>query len=477
MKRKISAQTFVFIVTGLVLSVAVVGCTPGFNKVYSSSSNNVLGDSPTFDKPVYSDKISKLLNRNCNTCHGGNGGIAPFSLTSYADVTRMAGSIKSAVVARRMPPPGVDNTGDCESYSNSRWMPQADLDMLVKWIDDGMPQGDTRINSVPPPKLGTLAEPKQVLTMPQAYKPNPPAGKLDDYRCFMLDPAQTEDTMITGLEVLPQQASVVHHVIVFKPTSDEAQAAAEAKVGTDGQPGFSCFGAAGVPSSVVGLWAPGSNAHETMDPQTNELLGLPLEKGRKLIMQVHYNTQNGSPLDQSSIAVKYNKAAKRVKWTVMADFLLKLDPGLADTSHQELQGNSWMQTINEIYERGLADAYIHGGGVGSLLSGELLNVVLNQPAARDLKVYAVGPHMHTMGTTLQLEHGQGNQFKCMAKVPKWDFNWQGSAAYTTPVTIKKDESVRITCHFNTSGKTEQIKFGEGTQDEMCLAFLMVEDAP
>lgn len=473
--RNFSSYFFVFLCTAVVL----LGCTGnGFKTVApatSSSNDSASFDSPLFDKPVYSDKISKLLNKHCNNCHRGAGGIAPFPLTSYQDVTRMAGAIKSAVVNRRMPPPGVDNSGSCETYHNAKWMSQDEINMLTSWIDGGMPQGDTRVNSVPPPQLTDLSEPKLVLTMPQPYTPQPPAGTVDDYRCFILDPQQTEDTLITGIQVLPQKASVVHHVIVFKPNSPEAQAQAEAKSGSDGRPGYTCFGSSGVPSSVVGLWAPGGNARENRDPETGQLLGLKLEKGRKLIMQVHYNTQNGTVADQSAIAVKFNTDAIQVRWMVMADFLLKLQPGLTETSHQELQNNSWMQAINEIFGRGLADQYIRGGGLGSIPAGELLSIVLNPPPARDMKIYAVAPHMHTLGTKLLLERVEGNKSTCLAKVPKFDFHWQGGAAYAKPVSFKKEESLRITCHFNTSTRTEEIKFGEGTEDEMCLAFLMVAE--
>ena len=55
------------------------------------------------------------------------------------------------------------------------------------------------------------------LEMPTAYTPSAPTGVgTDDYRCFLLDPQLREDTFLTGTTVLPGNADVVHHVILFR---------------------------------------------------------------------------------------------------------------------------------------------------------------------------------------------------------------------------------------------------------------------
>lgn len=415
------------------------------------------------------------MDMRCTGCHQV-GGIAPFPLNTYADVALHASEIRTSLNNRTMPPPGVDNSGGCQSFANAQWLPQQEIDMMNTWIANGKAVGDSSKTVFPAHKLSTLADPKITLKMPQSYTPAPPAGKLDDYRCFLLDPKQTADTLVTAVQVLPDKVVEVHHVIVFKPNTAEAQAQAEAMDGKDGKPGYPCFGAAGIPSSIVGLWAPGGNPEEMRDANTGELLGIRLEAGRKLVLQVHYNAQNGVFPDQSSIAVKMNPTAKATKWIVLADFLLSLPPGQVDVQQTELQGNSWMQAINEIFERGLADNYIHGGGILAGLSWDLVNIVLNQPAARDFTVYAVAPHMHTMGRSIQVDKIlPDNSAQCMGKVPLFDFNWQGGYHYVKPLTISKDDRMQVTCHFNTSDRTTDTKFGEGTSDEMCLAFLMVNE--
>ncbi len=463
--------------------VALILMTAGCSSQYQSASSQQDGQAVTqlpleepidLANPTYSKTISKLFNRHCTSCHQA-GGIAPFPLTGLASVQAMSGPILNAVVNRTMPPPSVDNSGSCQNFTNATWLKEEEIKAISSWIEGGMPEGETR-PPLPAPKVIGLPQPRLDLRMAVPYTPQPPAGELDDYRCFVIDPGQSEDTLITAIQVLPDKVAEVHHVIVFKPTSPESQADAEKQSGSDGRPGYSCFGAAGVPSSVVGLWAPGGKASEMRDPDTGSLIGLTLEKGRKLIMQVHYNTQNGAVADQSSISVKFNKNAVKAKWVVLANFMLSLKPGLPDVEDSDTQGSSWWQAVNLIFERGLADDYISGGGLLSAISLDLLKIVLNQPEARDFKVYGVAPHMHILGSKITVEKvSAGNQNMCMATVPKFDFHWQAGYTYVKPLTIAKTDKLKISCHFNTVGRTEKIIFGEGTTDEMCLAFILVAE--
>ena len=94
-----------------------------------------------------------------------------------------------------------------------------------------------------PPKAAAAArlaplrpgEKRLTLTMPEAYTPAAPTGVgTDDYRCFLLDPGLTEDTYLTGTNVLPGNPDVVHHVILFRVPPEQV-AAARAK--DDSTPG------------------------------------------------------------------------------------------------------------------------------------------------------------------------------------------------------------------------------------------------
>ena len=58
---------------------------------------------------------------------------------------------------------------------------------------------------------------------------------------------------------------------------------------------------------------------------------------------------------------------------------------------------------------------------------------------------------------------------CLVDVPRWDFGWQQLFFYQTPLTLPSGGTLKVSCHYNTSGLTEPVTFGEDTDQEMCIA--------
>ena len=86
--------------------------------------------------------------------------------------------------------------------------------------------------------------------MPRRTPPSAPYGTgTDDYRCFVLDPHLSRDAFITGLNILPGQPEVVHHVILFR-VPPGAVPAAEAKDASEKGEGWTCFGGTGLDVSA-----------------------------------------------------------------------------------------------------------------------------------------------------------------------------------------------------------------------------------
>ena len=54
-----------------------------------------------------------------------------------------------------------------------------------------------------------------VAQMPKAHLPQGQNGGTDDYRCFLIDPKVTQDSLITQVEFQPQQRKMMHHAIMF----------------------------------------------------------------------------------------------------------------------------------------------------------------------------------------------------------------------------------------------------------------------
>jgi hypothetical protein len=89
-------------------------------------------------------------------------------------------------------------------------------------------------------------------------------------------------------------------------------------------------------------------------------------------------------------------------------------------------------------------------------------------------VWGVFPHMHTLGRSLRVELEHAGQNQCVTDVPRWDFNWQQGYFYDhRPLVVGGGDMIRIECVHDTTTRGEPVTWGEGTDDEMCLAFIYV----
>jgi hypothetical protein len=100
-------------------------------------------------------------------------------------------------------------------------MTAADIKTLVTWADTGSSEGNAadKASSAPEWKDGWRIQPDVVVSMPQAYRV---AAKGEgEVRQFMIPSPFTEDTWVSSIEIRPGDASVVHHVILQVPNTDQ----------------------------------------------------------------------------------------------------------------------------------------------------------------------------------------------------------------------------------------------------------------
>src|SRR5215469_11742360 len=90
----------------------------------------------TFDKD-----IAPIVYNNCSSCHRP-GEAAPFSLLSYADVSKR-GKLIAAVTGARVMPPWKAEAGSYE-YRDERRLTEAQIATIAQWVKDGMPEGNAK---------------------------------------------------------------------------------------------------------------------------------------------------------------------------------------------------------------------------------------------------------------------------------------------------------------------------------------------
>ncbi|MCS7073167.1 MAG: cytochrome c, partial [Bacteroidia bacterium] len=187
--------------------------------------------------PTWSEDVASIVYSKCSSCHH-TGGIAPFSLMNYQEAQDNALGILNAVSSRYMPPWPPDPT--YRRYAHEKFLSDAEINTIVSWINGGTPQGNPNLAPTPPTfnNNGLLQNPDLTLTIP-TYTST--ATNFDIYRCFAIPSGLTTDKFLQGLEIIPGNPSIVHHVLVFVDTTGTCQQLDN----NDPLPGYTSFGGVG----------------------------------------------------------------------------------------------------------------------------------------------------------------------------------------------------------------------------------------
>jgi hypothetical protein len=404
------------------------------------------------DAPNYYRDVEPIVHERCARCHQPDD-VAPFSLLELSDLTVRKVAIGAAVASKRMPPMPAVADGDCPSLDDPRVMPDAEREVIARWLAAGAPAGEERPPEPPPSMDGPLGPPTDTFAMAEEYQAA--AQRDDDYRCFVIDPQLTQIVPVTALSVRPGNAMIVHHAAVYVVP---AAAAAEAQQldASDPAPGYSCFGGVGIASAyAAGLWVPGL----APVPPPRPGLGGWLPPHGLLVMQVHYNFGNamafvnGNATDRSSVVVwRATQPVTEVPASlVLGDWTIDLPAGEA----------SVVRSVTGPVVRAPAVPVL-----GQVTEG---------------LIYTAWGHEHLLGKSFRIDlvHSDGSS-QCLLHIPSWDFHWQGMYPFKEPVAAHAGDQVKVTCEWDNSAARypagvppREVHYGETTADEMCIGTLAV----
>lgn len=374
-----------------------------------------------FAQPTWSRDVLPVIQARCQGCHTA-GGIAPFSLESYTEAAPHAAAIASYVESRTMPPWKADDA--CQPLKESRRLSDAELSVIVAWARGGAPEGDPAQARPNPNSLPSLPWVDAELSMASPYTPS--AARPDDYRCFVIDPKLPGERDLIGYDIVPGQRSLVHHVLLYGVGRAEAERLDAAEPG----PGYTCFGGPGSEGglgTVYGAWVPGTSA-----TQYPEGTGITMPTDNVIVMQIHYNTGHSDghahEIAPDLSTIKLQLAKGRVEKPAVifpiADLNFTIPP----------KTSNFTTTVSFPF-----------------------------PAAATL--YGMGPHMHTRGRKITVTADN----TCLVNIPSWDFNWQQLYQFTTPLALKPGVRLKLSCTWD-NASDKSVRWGEGTEDEMCLNY-------
>ncbi|HEY6334206.1 MAG TPA: cytochrome c [Blastocatellia bacterium] len=214
---------------------------------------------PITTKIMFDKEVIRILQRNCIECHRP-GGIA-FSLASYKDARPWAKAIEVELLEGRMPPwRPVNGYGD---FLNTPKLTQQDMDLVVNWVENGVPEGDPK--DLPKEPLFTndwkLGKPDLLAEAGPSPLIKPGA---DEYASFAVPVDATQSRWIRALDLRPGNASIVHCATFYLTRGGSTGQHSEAQL------------------EKLGTWIPGQSPHLP----DNAAWFVPA--GSQIVVKIHY---------------------------------------------------------------------------------------------------------------------------------------------------------------------------------------------
>jgi hypothetical protein len=405
----------------------------------------------TFHKDVL-----PILQKNCQSCHRP-GQVAPMSFLSYESVRPWAKAMKTAVVARKMPPWFADP--QYGHFGNDRSLKQADIDTIAKWADSGAPEGQAK--DAPPaiqwPADGWEIQPDVVINGPEFKVPAHPKGNVVEWMFITVPSGITEDTWITSMQIRPREPAVTHHIcVMFKPHTadvkyntpvwadrprDENGVAPPEAAGINGRgiPGSVSAGSNG----LEGCYVPGQT---TQDYRTQGAAKL-FRANSDVVFQLHY-TPNGTEVTDRP----------RIAFTIAKEPPARIYASLGMSAPSDAKRFA-IPPNDPNWESPPATAEF----------------------TQDADLVWMFPHMHVRGKdmTYKLVYPDGKT-ETVLSVPRYDFNWQLGYDLARPIHVPKGTRLEVTAHYDNSTNNKfnpdpnrTVYYGDMSWEEMMFPFFSV----
>ena len=408
----------------------------------------------TFNKDVL-----PILQRHCQACHRP-GQVAPMSFLNYQSARPWAKAMKAAVATKTMPPWSADSRYG--PYLNDRSLKQSDVEIIVKWADNGAMEGDPKDapRSIQWPD-GWAIQPDIVLDGPTTDVPAKPKNNVIEWTTVVMPTGFTKDTWVTSVQIKPEYPAVTHHICVgYVPHKAEVKYGRPVWQDKERDEDGAAIPEKGNPFSGGRLaGAPPSEAAQILQAGEAEDCYLP-----------------GNPAADYRII----DAAKRIPAGYDLAFSLHYTPnGTAVTDHVKI-GFTAKQAPKRRYF-----SYV----ISSPIDAKSFAIPPNNPNwqsppavatfQQDAELVFMMAHMHFRGkdTTWTLEYPDGTK-QVVLNIPRYDFNWQ--LGYNTLIKVPKGTKLRVDAHYDNSinnkfnpNPNKTVYYGQMTWEEMMAPFFGV----
>ena len=411
--------------------------------------------------------VAPLLVDKCGNCHR-EGGSGPFDAADYTSSVPWAEAMVDAVETGRMPPFYAVSDSECtppHGFRDDPSLTEDEKQLVADWVDQGKIEGDPYIEGTHEPLIDEVVDPTVVVSLQEPFDID---GDRDLYQCFRVEVPHDSDVWIEEVQILPDNNRVVHHVLVWNDPDDSSAELVDEN-GT-----YPCSGTPDIwPTDLIAGWTAGGSPMRA-PAGTGELF----KEGATIVVNIHYHpTGDSSEEDQTSVAIKYTEIepANYMTW-LLADipFGAKVLAGPDDTDD-------------------IPEFRIPAGAADHV---ETLSFdIEDYPLPFDGLVFAVTPHMHYLGTDMQVfvraEEPDEDEY-CIIHTPNYKFDFQTSYVYDSPgielPIFGQGQSIEVRCTYDNSmsnpfieeqmdaagiAEPADVLWGEDTSQEMCMAMVGV----
>jgi hypothetical protein len=400
---------------------------------------------------TFSRDVAPIFQEKCQSCHQPNS-IAPMSLITYQEARPWARAIKDRVASRQMPPWHIDPSVGVQKFKNDMSLTREQIETIVKWVDEGAPEGNPADMPPAKPLLGGnewraerdgYGPPDLVVTSPSYTMP---AVHQDVWYRPMSDIPITEDRWVKMVEMRPATLKgrrIFHHSIAYLTLNEDPDA-----VNTGIARGR---GASNDPASLAGQrpplmeWAIGKS-YDIYRPGTGKLL----KPGEKISWDQHIHAAGEEITSSMQIGIWfYPKGQEPAKRSYLVAFsAIPRGRGL------DIRPNS--VAMSEGFTR----------------------------LAKNALITNFQPHFHLRGKAMQVEAIlPDGRTQLISYIDKFNFNWMTNYIYADDAApaFPKGTVIHVTAWYdntkankNNPDPDQWVGYGDRTVDEMGHAWMNVD---
>lgn len=377
--------------------------------------------------PTYYESVRPIIAKNCSSCHRP-GGIGPFSLLTYEEVSAKGTFVSHVTKSRYMPPWKADPS--FQTFRNQTLLSEDEINLIERWVKAGMPKGKKKKLKTQP-EIAETAIPDLVLPMTSNYQLTDQAK--EDFRFFVVPTNLPSDTYLSAVEFVPGNKKQVHHSRVMVDSTRQIR-------GIDGMsemdPRVKEFQTIPLADEFLYGWVPG-NTKIFFPPGT----GKKISENADLILNIHYSPSSRLQQDRSTVNFYYAKGPvnREVKTLTLKESDIKNQPFFIEAERKP-------------------------------------TFYMNFPVYKDISLISIMPHMHFIGRSylayaITLE---GDKIP-LIRIENWDFNWQTTYQFKNLIKLPAGSMIYVEAVYDNTSENpmnpntppKDIGYGWNSTDEMC----------